>query len=349
MDGGSRAREAAASPWASFRASRATGWSARAQTSTSRWRCGWPGGRSSSRRVGLANAFPEAGPRLAVFLHGLMETEHSWERGRGTGAESYADRLRRELGYTPLQIRYNSGRRISENGASLAPLLEGADRVLAGGGRGPRPDRALDGRTGRPQRLPPGVWSGSWIGSGASATPSPSGRLTPARRSSRPSTTPAPRSVPCPRPGRSPASCAAEAAASATFEEARWWTRTGSTATPTAGASAARSRHTAHLASSRPPSRAARPSGRPVVGDLLVLEPSASDRSRRLAFRRGARPPTSAGPTTSPCCRRSSLCYERLRGRLRTAQRPPAQADLRGDRARPPSCSSPAPARRWPR
>ncbi len=84
--------------------------------------------RLAGRPVGLeqeqiAAAFPDAGPRLAVFLHGLMETEFSWERGRSDGFETYGERLARDLGYTPVQIRYNSGRRISQNGASLAALL----------------------------------------------------------------------------------------------------------------------------------------------------------------------------------------------------------------------------------
>jgi pimeloyl-ACP methyl ester carboxylesterase len=61
---------------------------------------------------------PEPGPRIAVFLHGLMETEFSW------GREPYGERLRRELGITPVQVRYNSGRHISSNGASLDELLD---------------------------------------------------------------------------------------------------------------------------------------------------------------------------------------------------------------------------------
>jgi pimeloyl-ACP methyl ester carboxylesterase len=69
----------------------------------------------------LAAAFPHAGPRLVVFLHGLMETEGAWRFG---GAEPYGARLERDLGVTAVDIRYNSGRHISENGRSLAELLE---------------------------------------------------------------------------------------------------------------------------------------------------------------------------------------------------------------------------------
>jgi pimeloyl-ACP methyl ester carboxylesterase len=62
-------------------------------------------------------------PRVAVFLHGLMETEFSWGR-----RPNYGSRLADECGWTPVYIRYNSGLRISENGRSLSELLE---RTLA--------------------------------------------------------------------------------------------------------------------------------------------------------------------------------------------------------------------------
>jgi pimeloyl-ACP methyl ester carboxylesterase len=58
-----------------------------------------------------------------VFVHGLMETEFSWRVGAGPDGATYATRLRRDLGCTPVEVRYNSGRHISENGLSLADLL----------------------------------------------------------------------------------------------------------------------------------------------------------------------------------------------------------------------------------
>jgi pimeloyl-ACP methyl ester carboxylesterase len=67
----------------------------------------------------LAAAFPDATPRIAVFLHGLMETEFSW------GAQqTYGMRLERDLGYTPVYVRYNSGLRISRNGRRLSELMD---------------------------------------------------------------------------------------------------------------------------------------------------------------------------------------------------------------------------------
>jgi pimeloyl-ACP methyl ester carboxylesterase len=58
------------------------------------------------------------GPRLAVFVHGLFETEHAWAYG---GGPRYGDRL---PGWTPVYVRYNTGRHIVENGRMLGRQLE---------------------------------------------------------------------------------------------------------------------------------------------------------------------------------------------------------------------------------
>jgi hypothetical protein len=71
----------------------------------------------------LAAAFPDATPRLAVFLHGLCETEEAW-RLRAERSVPYGDALRAELGLTPVYVRYNSGLHISHNGRQLAALLD---------------------------------------------------------------------------------------------------------------------------------------------------------------------------------------------------------------------------------
>ena len=64
-------------------------------------------------------------PHAVVFVHGLGESEHAW------GSPSYGERLEDELGVTPVFVRYNTGRHISQNGASLAALLDGleAERI----------------------------------------------------------------------------------------------------------------------------------------------------------------------------------------------------------------------------
>jgi pimeloyl-ACP methyl ester carboxylesterase len=77
--------------------------------------------------AGLREAFPDATGRLAVFLHGLTETERSWcyraERHDGRPGITYGTKLRADLGLTPVYVRYNTGRHISDNGRSLDDLL----------------------------------------------------------------------------------------------------------------------------------------------------------------------------------------------------------------------------------
>ena len=77
----------------------------------------------------LRAAFPDAGGRLAVFLHGLTETENSWcfraERHHGEASITYGTLLHEDLGLTPVFLRYNTGLHISDNGRSLDALLSG--------------------------------------------------------------------------------------------------------------------------------------------------------------------------------------------------------------------------------
>ncbi len=73
--------------------------------------------------AGLRRAYPNAKSRLAVFVHGLCETDEAWKLGAGRHVP-YGHRMQIELGYTPVYLRYNTGRHISENGRELADLLE---------------------------------------------------------------------------------------------------------------------------------------------------------------------------------------------------------------------------------
>jgi pimeloyl-ACP methyl ester carboxylesterase len=79
-------------------------------------------------RRSLRLAYPNATGRIAVFLHGLLETEEWWLRGptrrRAVGTMPFAEGLRRDLGVTAVFVRYNTGLHVSENGAALARLLE---------------------------------------------------------------------------------------------------------------------------------------------------------------------------------------------------------------------------------
>ncbi|MBP6683534.1 MAG: hypothetical protein KA159_09485 [Halioglobus sp.] len=68
----------------------------------------------------LAQALPEASGHIVVLVHGLSLSDLSWSR---KGRPSIGDRLRDELGYTPLYLRYNTGRHISSNGQQFAQLL----------------------------------------------------------------------------------------------------------------------------------------------------------------------------------------------------------------------------------
>ena len=72
----------------------------------------------------MSEAFPHATGKLAVFVHGLAETDESWQR-RSAGSEPYGPRLQAEFGYTPVYVRYSTGRHVSENGLELARLLDG--------------------------------------------------------------------------------------------------------------------------------------------------------------------------------------------------------------------------------
>jgi hypothetical protein len=68
----------------------------------------------------LAAAVPDAGPRVLVLLHGLCMNDLQWTRA----GHDHGQALARDLGYTPLYVRYNSGAHISANGRALARQLE---------------------------------------------------------------------------------------------------------------------------------------------------------------------------------------------------------------------------------
>lgn len=81
----------------------------------------------------LRAALPEATTKVALFVHGMATTEWSWslksETYHGDPAANFGSMLQRDLGYTPLFLRYNTGRHISECGRRLALLLDDLVRV----------------------------------------------------------------------------------------------------------------------------------------------------------------------------------------------------------------------------
>jgi pimeloyl-ACP methyl ester carboxylesterase len=92
------------------------------------WRAGR---RVRLDEAGIADAFADATPRLAVFVHGLCETEAAWRvpYPGGPARPTYGARLRSDLGITPVYVRYNTGLHVSDNGRALAARL---DELLAG-------------------------------------------------------------------------------------------------------------------------------------------------------------------------------------------------------------------------
>ena len=75
----------------------------------------------------LRRIYPAATGRVAVFVHGLCETEHAWSpserKQRQRNACRFGDRLV-DLGFISLYIRYNSGLHIADNGCRLSRLLD---------------------------------------------------------------------------------------------------------------------------------------------------------------------------------------------------------------------------------
>ncbi len=72
-------------------------------------------------RAALAAAHPAASRRAVILVHGLMSTETVWRDAEG---ETYGSRLAKDLGLSALELRYNTGLRIAENGAELDALLD---------------------------------------------------------------------------------------------------------------------------------------------------------------------------------------------------------------------------------
>ena len=75
----------------------------------------------------FAAAFPNPTNKVCVFVHSLAATEWLWslssEHHYGDHDVTFGTRLADDLGFTPIYIRYNSGRHISENGRALAKLI----------------------------------------------------------------------------------------------------------------------------------------------------------------------------------------------------------------------------------
>jgi pimeloyl-ACP methyl ester carboxylesterase len=75
----------------------------------------------------LPQTLQQATPKVCLFVHGLSATEWSWvlyaDRVWDDPAVCYASKLQEDHGYTPLFVRYNSGRHVSQSGRALSQLL----------------------------------------------------------------------------------------------------------------------------------------------------------------------------------------------------------------------------------
>jgi triacylglycerol lipase len=65
-------------------------------------------------------AHPAATDRICVLVHGIMCDETFWS---GPDGSDYGALLERDFGYTPLYLRYNTGRPIADNGRALQQLM----------------------------------------------------------------------------------------------------------------------------------------------------------------------------------------------------------------------------------
>ena len=79
--------------------------------------------------VGIAAAYGTVTGRIVVFVHGLGENDESWRQRAERVGTTYAERLRASTDWTPLDLRYNTGLHVSDNGTRLAALV---DELVAG-------------------------------------------------------------------------------------------------------------------------------------------------------------------------------------------------------------------------
>ena len=68
----------------------------------------------------LAEAFPNAAGRVAVFVHGLCMSDRQWTRQN----HDHGVALAHDLGFAPVYLSYNSGLHVSVNGRAFAEMLE---------------------------------------------------------------------------------------------------------------------------------------------------------------------------------------------------------------------------------
>ncbi|MGK0289873.1 MAG: triacylglycerol lipase [bacterium] len=71
----------------------------------------------------LQNAYSNITPKVCILIHGLTNHETIWEFDKDK-EKTYGSFLQKDLGYTPIYVRYNSGLHISKNGENFSNILE---------------------------------------------------------------------------------------------------------------------------------------------------------------------------------------------------------------------------------
>ena len=80
-------------------------------------------------REAIAQQLPQASGKIVVLVHGLCMNDLQWRTG-GDGADGAAvaldhgAALQADLGFTPVYLRYNSGKHVSTNGREFASVLQ---------------------------------------------------------------------------------------------------------------------------------------------------------------------------------------------------------------------------------
>ena len=69
---------------------------------------------------GQLETLPGKNARVLLFIHGLCLNDRHWTRD----GVNHGETLAKDLGYTPIYLRYNTGRPVADNGRDLASLLE---------------------------------------------------------------------------------------------------------------------------------------------------------------------------------------------------------------------------------
>jgi hypothetical protein len=80
--------------------------------------------RDAALALAAPLAVPEPSAKLLLMVHGLCMNDLQWQVAQGERVVDHGQLLADRFGYTPLYLRYNSGRHVSQNGRELAQMIE---------------------------------------------------------------------------------------------------------------------------------------------------------------------------------------------------------------------------------